>query len=190
MDVLTAIRERRSCRNYSPEPVKEEIIEKILEAGMWAPSPMNAQPWQFIVITNRDVKEKIIAEAERCRKWAIETSGWEWLERYSVEFLKTVPVMVVVVGDPKKSGVDTFQEEGSLGYQQACAAAVQNMHLAAYALGLGSLWFTFFDKQPMRDILHIDAEKKPLALVCLGMPAGEPPKMGRKELEKKTIYIR
>lgn len=190
MDVFTAIKERRSCRNFSPEPVSDETIEKILEAGMWAPSPLNAQPWQFIVITNKAVKEKIISEAERCRKWAIETSGWDWLEKYKVDFLQSVPVMVVVVGDPKKSGVDQFQEEGSVGYKQACAAAIQNMNLAAHALGIGSLWFTFFDKKPMREILDIAAEKTPLALLCLGKPAGEPLQMGRKELEKKTTYIR
>jgi nitroreductase len=190
MDVFTAIKERRSCRNFSPELVSNETIEKILEAGIWAPSPLNAQPWQFIVVTNKAVKEKIISEAERCRKWAIEASGWEWLEKYKVDFLQSVPVMVVVVGDPKKSGVDQFQEEGSVGYKQACAAAIQNMNLAAHALGIGSLWFTFFDKKPMREILDIAAEKTPLALLCLGKPAGEPLQMGRKELEKKTTYIR
>jgi len=190
MDVFTAIKERRSCRNFSSEPVSEETIEKILAAAIWAPSPLNSQPWQFIVVTNKEVKEKIIAEAERCRKWAIETSGWEWLEKYKVGFLQSVPVMIVVVGDPKKSGVDQFQEEGPIGYQQACAAAIQNMQLAAHALGLGSLWFTFFDKKPMREILGIDAEKTPLAIVCLGKPAGEPLQMGRKDLEKKATYIR
>lgn len=190
MDVFTAIKERRSCRNFSPDPVSEETIEKILEAGMWAPSPLNSQPWQFIVVTNDEVKEKIVAEAERCRNWAIETSGWGWLEKYKVGFLKSVPVMIVVVGDPKGTGVDQFQEEGSMGYQQACAAAMQNIHLAAHALGLGSLWFTFFDKQPLREILDIDAEKAPLAILCLGKPAGEAQQMGRKDLEKKVKYVR
>ncbi len=190
MDVFTAIKERRSCRNFSTESVSEETIEKILEAAVWAPSPMNSQPWQFIVVTNQEVKEKIISEAERCRKWAIETSGWGWLEKYKVDFLNSVPVMIAVVGDPKGSGVDQFQEEGTMGYQQACAAAIQNMHLAAHALGLGSLWFTFFDKEPMRGILGIEAEKTPLALFCLGKPAGEPMQMGRKDLEKKVKYIR
>ncbi len=190
MDVFTAIKERRSCRNFSPDPVSEETIEQILEAGIWAPSPLNSQPWQFVVITNEDVKGKIISEADRCRKWAIEASGWGWLEKYKMDFLKSVPVMIVVVGDPKGSGVDQFQEEGSMGYQQACAAAMQNMHLAAHALGLGSLWFTFFDKKPLREILDIDAEKAPLAVICLGKPAGEAQQMGRKELEKKVKYIR
>jgi nitroreductase len=168
MDVFTAIKERRSCRNYSPDPVSEEAIEQILEAGMWAPSPLNSQPWQFIVVTNDEVKEKIVAEAERCRNWAIDASGWGWLEKYKVGFLKSVPVMIVVVGDPKGTGVDQFQEEGSMGYQQACA----------------------FDKQPLREILGIEAEKAPLAVLCLGKPAGEAQQMGRKDLEKKVKYVR
>jgi nitroreductase len=190
MDVFTAIKERRSCRNYSSEPVSEESIEKILDAAMWAPSPLNAQPWEFIVVTNQEVKDKIISEAERCREWAIETSGWEWLEKYKVGFLQSVPVMVVAVGDPRKTGVDQFQEEGTMAYLQACAAAIQNMSLAAHALGLGTLWFTFFDKNPVREILSIDAGKIPLAVVCLGKPAGDPMKVGRKDLEKKTTYVR
>ena len=98
--------------------------------------------------------------------------------------------MVVVVGDPRKTGVDQFQEEGTMGYLQACAAAIQNMNLAAHALGLGTLWFTFFDKNPLREILSIDAGKMPLAVVCLGKPAGDPMKAGRKDLEKKTTYVR
>ncbi len=190
MDVFTAIKERRSCRNFSPDPVSEETIQKILEAAVWAPSPLNTQPWQFIVVTSEEVKGKIIAEAERCRQWAIKASGWGWLEKYKVDFLKSVPAMIVVVGDPKGSGVDQFQEEGPIGYQQACAAAIQNMHLAAHALGLGTLWFTFFDKKAMREILGIEAEKKPLAVVCLGKAAGEAMQMGRKELEKKVKYVR
>ncbi len=190
MDVFTAIKERRSCRNFSPEPVSEDALEKILEAAMWAPSPANAQPWEFVVVTNQEMKAKIYSEAERCRKWAIETSGWKWVESYQVDFLKSAPVIIVVVGDPKKTGLDTFQEEGTVGYQHACAAATQNIGLAAHALGLGSLWFTLFDKKPLRELLGIDAEKTPLAVVCLGKPGGEPLQTGRKGLEKKTTYIR
>ena len=136
------------------------------------------------------MKEKIYSEAERCREWALEKSGWKWLGGYKTDFLKSAPVIIAVIGDPKKTGVDMFQEEGKVGYQHACAAAIQNMHLAAHALNLGSLWFTFFDKKPMREILGIDAEKTPLAIVCVGKPAGEPLQMGRKDLEKKATYIR
>jgi 5,6-dimethylbenzimidazole synthase len=190
MDVFTAIRERRSCRDFLPDLVNEDAIEKILEAAIWAPSPLNMQGWEFIVITNPEIKEKIYSEAERCREWALEKSGWKWLGGYKTDFLKSAPVIIAVIGDPKKTGVDMFQEEGKLGYQHACAAAIQNMHLAAHALGLGSLWFTFFDKKNLRDILGIDPEKTPVALVCFGKAGSEPQEAPRKDVTEKTTYIR
>jgi nitroreductase len=168
----------------------EATIEKILEAATWAPSPLNSQPWEFIVITNKEVKEKIFSEGERCRKWALEKSGWKWLGSYPLDFLRSVPVVIAVIGDPKKSGVDMFTEEGPMGYQAACAAAIQNMHLAAHAMGLSSLWFTLFEKKVMRGILSIVPEKTILALICLGKPATPPASVPRKEVKEKTIYIR
>jgi 5,6-dimethylbenzimidazole synthase len=168
MDLFTAMKERRSCRNFMSDPVDEATIEKILESATWAPSPLNSQPWEFIVVTNKEIKEKIFSEGERCRTWALEKSGWKWLGSYPLDFLRSSPVIIAVVGDPKKSGVDMFTEEGPMGYQAACAAAIQNIHLAAYALGLSSLWFTLFDKKAIREILGIVPEKTPLALICLG----------------------
>ncbi len=190
MDVFTAIKERRSCRSFLPQPVEEDMVQKILEAAAWAPSPLNAQPWEFIVITNTAVKEKIFCEADRCREWTLEKSGWKWLGGYRVDFLKSAPVLIAVVGDPKKTGADMYMEEGGVGYQHACAAAIQNINLAAHALGLGSLWFTFFDKKALREILGVGPEKTPLALVCLGRAAGEPTPMPRKDIKEKTTYIR
>jgi nitroreductase len=190
MDVFSAMKERRSCREFLPEPVGEDAIEKILEAAIWAPSPLNMQGWEFIVVTSQEVKEKIYAEAERCREWALEKSGWQWLGGYQVDFLKTVPVIVAVIGDPKKTGVDMFLEDGGVGYQHACAAAIQNMHLAVHALGLGSLWFTFFDKAEMRQILRVDAGKSPVALVCVGKKAGESKPPPRKTVAEKTTFVR
>jgi len=190
MDLFDAIKGRRSCRNFLPDPVKEADLETILEAGTWAPSPLNGQPWDFVVIMKQELKDKICSEAERCRKWAIEKSGWKWLNRYQVEFLKTVPVFVAVIGDPGKSGVDTFQEEGGLAYQHACAAAIQNMQLASHALGYSTLWFTLFDKQAIRGILGVPGEKVPLALLCLGKPSGEMPQTPRKDVAEKTTFLR
>jgi nitroreductase len=189
MDVFEAMKERRSCRNFSSEPISEEAIEKILEAAGWAPSPMNAQPWKFIVVTNPEIKEKIFSEAERCKKWGLEKSGWKWVGGYKVDFLQAAPVIVAVVGDPEKTGLDMFLEEGGVGYQHACAAAIQNMHLAAHAQGLGSLWFTLFDKKAIRDILEIDSKMTPIALVCLGKAGGDPTPAPRKDVKKKTRYL-
>ena len=189
MDVFEAIRGRRSCRNFQPDPVTEQDLHRILEAGAWAPSPLNGQPWEFNVITGREWKEKIFSEAERCRQWAIEKSGWKWLNRYQVDFLKTVPVFVAVIGDPGKGGVDMFQEEGGVAYQHACAAAIQNMQLAAYALGYAALWFTLFDRQAMREILGVPKEKVPVALLCLGKASAEIPQTPRKDIKDKTAFL-
>lgn len=190
MELFSAIRERRSCRAFSSEPVDESAIERLLEAAVWAPSPLNAQPWEFVVVTDRGKKTAIYDEAERCRRWAAGESGWKWLDSYSVDFLNTVPVIIAVVGEPKKSGVDRLQPDGSVGYQHACAAAVQNMLLAAHALGLGSLWFTLFDREAMRAILGIAAGLMPLALVCIGKPEKPLPTVPRKNFRDKTTYLR
>jgi len=189
MDIFTALKNRRSCREFSPEAVAPEKIERILEAATWAPSPLNTQPWKFIVITNQGKKEKIFAEAERCKTWAIEQSGWKWLNSYSLDFIKQTPVIIAVVGDPQKSGVDMFQPEGGVGYMLACAAAVQNMLLAAHDLDLGSLWFTFYDKGELRKILDIPEEKTPVSLVCIGNPAQPPTAAPRKPAAKLTTYM-
>lgn len=190
MDIFTAIEERRSCRKFKPEPVAGEVIEKILDAAAWAPSPINMQPWEFVVITNSSVKDQIHAEAIRCKAWALEKSGWKWIGGYQVDFLTSAPVLIAVIGDPKKSGVDMFMEGGSTGYQHACAAAIQNMLLAAHALGLGGVWFTFFDRESMGKILGVDPKKTLIALVCLGRPDGPPTAMPRKDVKERTTYIR
>lgn len=188
MDLRTAITERRSCRNYLSDALSKETIEQLLEAATWAPSPANNQPWEFIVITGPELKEKIFAEAETRRQILYEKSGWKWLNRYEVGFLKDVPVILAVVGDPKKSGADMFLKDGGQAYQHACAAAIQNILLTANSLSLGSLWFTLFEKDALREILSIGSEKDPVALICVGKPAGEPFQTPRKTVQEKTTY--
>jgi 5,6-dimethylbenzimidazole synthase len=189
MDLFSAIETRTSCRHYLSEPVDRQTIDLILGAGTRAPSPLNSQPWQFVVITGSSKKQAIHEEAERCRAWAIEQSGWKWLASYKTDFLLQAPVLVAVVGDPKKSGMDRFQKEGSVGYLLACAAAIQNMLLAAHALDLGSLFFTLFDKDRLRRILDIPEDKTPVALVCIGWPVDPQRPVPRKAIDEKTVYL-
>ena len=186
MDVFEAMKARRSCRSFRPDPVDEAVLDRILEAATWAPSPMNAQPWEFVVVTDADLKEKIRREADRCRAWAREVSGWEWLDTYGVDFLCSAPALVAVVGNPRKTGMDQFQEDGRVAYQHACAAAIQNMLLAAHALGLGSLWFTLFDRANLCDILGVGPDRTLVGLVCLGTPEKAPRDVPRKSAGDKT----
>lgn len=190
MDLFTAIKERRSCRDFSSEPIADETVREILEYAIWAPSPANNQPWEFVVITGEEVKERIHGEAVQRKGELFEKSGWKWLNRYEVDFLKSAPVVVAVLGDPKKTGADMFLEGGGTGYQHACAAAIQTMLLAAHGLGLAGLWFTLFDPTAIREILGVSDERDVIALVCLGKPAGPPMQAGRKGLDNKVSFLR
>ncbi len=190
MDLITAIKERRSCRAYLPDPIDEATIEQILEAAVWAPSPANLQPWEFIVITGREVKEKIYTTSSELKQTWFEKSGWKWVDKYSIDFLKDVPAMVCVIADPKKSGLDVFSPQGAEAYQHACAAAIQNMMLTAHSLSLGTLWFTLFDREAVREILSLDAEKEPMALICIGKPAKDSVQTRRIDAKNKTTYVK
>ena len=190
MDAFTAIQQRRSCRNFLAEPLDEEIVHKILEAAIWAPSPLNTQPWKFFVITNQEIKRKIHAEAESCRNFLAGKEGWGFMAKYDLGFLLKVPVIIAVIGDPQKTGADALLEERGTAYQLACAAAVQNMLLTAHELGVASLWLTLFKKDALREILSIDSSQYPLSLVCLGKGAEEPSLTRRKAFEDKTTYLR
>jgi len=189
MELFAAMNQRQSCRDFLDEPVERQMIEKIIDAGIMAPSPLNTQPWEFIVITNKKIKEELYNGANAYKAAAIKASGWKWLETYSVGFLLTTPTIIVVTGDLRKSGVDLFSQEGPVAFGHACAAAIQNMLLASHALGLGSVWFTLFDKKPVKTLLNLDENKVPLAFVCLGKPARQSAKTPRKPGAKKTVFI-
>jgi len=190
MDLFEAISGRRSCRKFQPDPVSDADIEKILEAGNWAPSPANQQPWEFVVISSPGIKERILAESEVCKKKLFERSGWKWLEKFPIDFVREAPVIIAVVGDPKKSGADMFLDEGTgRGYLEGCSAAVQNMMLAAHALGLGTLWFSLYEAGAVRQILGLDPGKDPVALLCVGKPASAAASK-RKDFREKTTYLR
>ena len=190
MDIFTVIRERRSCRSFLADPVPDKDIETLLGAAMNAPSPINSQPWNFVVVTGKETKEKIYHEAVRCKNFLLEKTGWRWLGRYEVDFLKTVPAMICVLGDPKKSGADMFMEGGIGAWRDACGAAIQNLMLAAQSVGLASLWFTMFDKAKLNEILGITEVKFPIGLVCLGKAAASIAAVPRKDLKEVVRYIR
>lgn len=190
MDTFTAIKERRSCRKFLAESISDETIEKILEAATWAPSPANNQPWEFIVIINQDVKNRIHEESMTCKKKIFEKSGWKWVDKYQAGFLLEAPVIIAVIGDPEKTGAHKFLEGTETVYQHGCAAAIQNMLLASHGLGWSSLWFTLFDRNVMKQTLGIDPSKEPLALICIGKAAGSPLQSPRKDVKEITRYVR
>ena len=103
MDIFTAIKGRRSFRNYLSTPVEEEKLKAILEAGRWAPSVMNLQPWNFLVVKNQDIKTRLKASCQETLDKIYAASGWKWVSRFKLDFLTEAPVIIVVAGDPKKN---------------------------------------------------------------------------------------
>ena len=143
MGVLKAIKERRSCRKFVTEPISDDLIDKILEAATLAPSAANNQPWEFIVITNNEIKQRIHFESLICKKKIFAMSGWKWVDKYKADFPLEAPVIIAVIGDPKKIGAHQFLKGTETVYQPACAAAIQNMLLVAESMDIGSCWIGF-----------------------------------------------
>lgn len=149
MDTRQAIMTRRSIRRYTPAPVAPELVTALVQAGMQAPSAGNQQPWQFVVITERTAREAIAA-----------------FHPYA-DMLREAPVAILVCGD--------LRREHFRGYWvQDCAAATQNILLAAHAAGLGAVWVGLYPREELvaetRALLGLPGQVVPLALVPLGFP--------------------
>jgi nitroreductase len=150
MDALEVILSRRSIRQYTDAPVSNQHIETLLRAGMAAPSAGNQQAWEFVVIDDRALLEAIPTVhpyAQMCAR---------------------APLCLAVCADPAREKYAGF-------WVQDCSAAVQNILLAAHALGLGAVWLGIAPggdrAQEVADLLRLPAGIEPLALIAVGHPA-------------------
>ena len=151
MDAFEAIVTRRSIRKYKDIPVEVEKIGAIIEAGRQAPTAGNLQPFKFIIVFTKEQRKAI---AEAC------------LQQY---WMETAPLHIVVIGEPWKSK-QFYGDRGEKLYSiQNCAAAVQNMLIAATSLDLGSCWVSAFEEDMLTSILSIPEHKgRPQAVVTIG----------------------
>jgi len=172
MEFKAVVKSRRSCRAFEPDPVTDDQLAAIMEAGQWAPSPMNALPWEYIVVSDIEVKGQIRKVSEAARQAVLDGGGPGFAAKYDMGFLEQAPVLVAVVFDPSRKGLGDFfnQKDGAL---QAASACVQNMMLAAAEYGLGTLWFTWFDPQKMKAVLNVPQNLEIAALIPIGKPKGE-----------------
>ncbi len=162
--VLDAIRSRRSIRHYSNERVSAEDLRAILEAGQWAPSGLNNQPWRFIVVRDADVKSRIAEQT-----------------RYG-EIVNNASVIIVVFLD-NHSSYDRVKDCQGIG------ACLQNMWLATHALGLGGVWLgeILKNKERVGEILAIPETYELMAVLTVGHPKHRKQKSQRKSLSE-LIY--
>jgi nitroreductase len=160
MEVFDAIKTRRSIRKYKSEPIPEEKLRTILEAGHLAPSAGNRQPWRFIVVQDME-RKKALAEVAN-----------------NQTFLNAAAI-IVATGDPEVS---------ARWYEKDPMIALEHIVLAATALGYGTCWIGAFDEDALKHLLKIPANVKVIALLPIGIPDETPAPRPRKEFSE--IFFR
>ncbi len=170
MDVYEAIRLRTSVRAYRPDPVDPEKLRRVLDAARLAPSGKNGQPWTFIVITDRETKERLVSACKGQR------------------FIAEAPVVVAACGREDQA----YQKMG--GYWNSLPVdigiALEHLMLAAIAEGLGTCWIGAFIEDDVRALLGVPKEQKIVALTPVGYPSGERVVRPRKALEDILMHDR
>ncbi len=182
---------RRDIRSFLSTPIPEQAVTNILTAAHHAPSVGFMQPWNFILITAEEVKEKLAWAADKERRaLAIHYEGERETKflGLKVEGLKEAPLTICVTCDPTRGGShvlgrNSIPETDIL----STACAIQNMWLAACAEGLAMGWVSFYKKNDVRDILKIPPHIEPLALLSLGYTDDYPdrPILERANWEKR-----
>lgn len=151
---MDTIRNRRSIRKYTAQPVPQELVTRLLEAAMSAPSAGNEQPWEFIVITDREVLQAITK-----------------VHPYS-QMLKEAPLAIVVSGNLEREKYPGFWVED-------CSAATENILLEAENIGLGGVWLGVYPHDErvkgLAELLGLPSSVVPLSIVALGYPAEKKP---------------
>ena len=170
LEVFEAIRGRRSIRAFESREVPEELVERLIEAARWAPSAGNIQPWEFIIVKKPEIKRKL-AEAA-----------------LGQSFIEEAPVVIVVCADEVRSTQGYGMRGKTLYCIQDTAAAAQNIHLAAYSMGLGTCWVGAFREDEARKVLKTPAGIRPVAIIPVGYPAEAPSPRGRRPLKQMVHY--
>lgn len=171
MDVLEAVRNRRSVRRFTEEIVSGEDLEKVLEAARWAPSWVNVQPWKIVLVED---SEKKAALKETLLPKNPAAKG-----------IDQAPVLLVLIGERGKSGLygDSFSTDKGDWYMFDCGIAAQNIALAAQGLGLGTVHVGAMNHAEAARVLNVPEGFEVIEILPLGHPAFEPKAPPRKNLE-------
>jgi len=172
MEVMEAIRIRRSIRKYSTDPVNDSEIETLLEAARWAPSWVNFQCVRWIIVKDPDMKDRLADTLPSTNP--------------AIEAVRTVPVLLVACAETGKAGFKQGEAVTDKGdwYMFDVASAAQNLMLAAVELGLGTVHVGLFDAIKAEGILLVPQGIRVVELIPLGHPAEQPKIPRRKELHE------
>jgi 5,6-dimethylbenzimidazole synthase len=204
-DFLALVHTRRSIRRFKPEGIPQELLEKILEAGRWAMSGANAQPWEFVVVRDAQMRTKVVDSwlAPNQEAYVIEQTRVPEARHHQLRSplttpsFKDAPVLIVMLGDRRTYqatvlGANFLVTEGASDaiYLKNMANATQNLHLAAAAAGLGSEWISVNRPwgQALKKILDIPEILEVQTLAAIGYPVYKPGPSYRRSLAEIVHY--
>ncbi len=183
MELLEAIKTRRSIRKYKTTPVDDQAVETVLEAARWAPSWKNTQCRQFIVVRDDKIKNQLADTLHDLAQDAANPAD---------SAIRVAPVVIVACAELGKSGYDNegklATDKGDSWYMFDVALAMQNLMLAARSLGLGTVCVGNFDAGEIARILEVPPGFRVVSLTPLGYPDQEPNPRPRKELSETVFY--
>jgi nitroreductase len=176
MELMEAIKGRRSIRKYKADAPSDEDLNFILEAAQWAPSWANTQCWEFIIVRDAETKQKL-AETLPEKNPARPAIG-------------QAPVVIAACALKEKAGYFKDKPATDKGDWLLfdTALALQNLTLAAYSRGLGTVHVGFFDSQKAEEILKVPASAAVVELLPLGYPDGEAKVTPRKQIEDFVFF--
>jgi nitroreductase len=168
MDVIDAIKNRRSIRHFKPNDIDEKTVQAVLEAAHWAPSWSNNQCWRFIIVRDTQMKAKI---SGTLTKIMVDT---EMMENAAAESIKQAPLLIVVCAEKGQAGFNTdgttTTDKGKYWFMFDVALAVENLALAAHAAGLGTCIIGGFDSIEVEHMLGVPNGFAVVTMTPLGFP--------------------
>ena len=180
MDVFEAIRNRRSIRRYRTDPVDDKTVQAVLEAAHWAPSWGNTQCWRFVVVRDPRTRAQI---ADTLLREIIDN---ESVKNAATEAINQAPVLVVICAEIGQAGCRPagvqVTDKGDYWYMFDIALAMENLTLAAHALGLGTVIIGGFDAPKVAKILGVPAGFCVVTMTPLGVPDHKGQVSPRKQL--------
>jgi len=192
------MRGRRSVRKYAARPVSRELIEQILEAGRWAPSPHGRQPWRFVVLTRQAAKTQLAEDMGETWQQNLRMDGQDEeivnirLEKSRQRILNAPAIIIpcLYLEDMDHYPDEKRQSDETIMAIQSMGAAIQNMLLMAYDLGLDSGWMCapLFCPEVVCSALDLDKRLIPQALITVGYAAADPQR--REHLPLSSLIVR
>jgi coenzyme F420-0:L-glutamate ligase/coenzyme F420-1:gamma-L-glutamate ligase len=196
--LATLLRSRRSVRKYQARPISRELVEQILEAARWAPSPHGRQPWRFVVLTRQEVKLQLAERMGDTWRQNLDMDGQD-AEIVNLRLEKSrqriLHAPVIIIPCLYLEDLDHYPDEQRQANEtimaiQSIGAAIQNMLLMAYDLGLDSGWMCapLFCPEIVCGVLDLDTCLIPQALITVGYAAADPQR--RERLPLNSLIVR